>query len=66
MAQFGDKSWELDAVEPRELARLVESFVVSVRDEDIWDEAVARENRMRAELKDFSDNYKDEEDEDGE
>lgn len=36
MAEFGDDSWELDALEPAALTGLVEEHVLSVRDEDQW------------------------------
>lgn len=57
VALFGDASWELDAVEPTELARLVTEAVTGLRDEELWNEAVERENEMRQELQDFADNY---------
>ncbi len=52
--QFGTSSWELDAVEPRQLAALVTQAVVSVRDEDAWNEAIRRETEMRQELQAFA------------
>lgn len=58
MKQFGESSWELDAIEPRQLAALVTNAVESIRDDELWDEAVDRENEMRAELKAFAENYK--------
>jgi hypothetical protein len=57
VALFGDSSWELDAVEPTELARLVNEAVSGLRDEDLWNEAKGREDKMRQELQDFADNY---------
>jgi hypothetical protein len=57
VALFGDASWELDAVEPTELARLVTEAVTGLRDEDLWSEAKEREDEMRQELQDFADNY---------
>lgn len=50
IAQHGDESWELDALEPRVLAELVRKHVLEVRDEEKWDEAVAREDEMRSKL----------------
>lgn len=58
MKQFGESSWELDAIEPRQLAALVTNAVEGIRDYDLWEEAVERENEMRAELKAFATNYK--------
>ena len=51
--QFGESSWELDAIEPRALANLVEEAVLSVRDDERWGEAVARETEMKDELYTF-------------
>ena len=55
--QFGDASWELDAVEPDELVRLTTEAVTSLRDDDLWDEAVAQEKEGRQELQEFADQY---------
>jgi len=57
--QFGDSSWELDAIEPTELAELVRSAVINLRDEDLWQEAVDREEEMRTELLRFAKEYRD-------
>ena len=58
MKQFGESSWELDAIEPRQLAQLVRNAVEGIQDFDLWEEAVQRENEMRVELRRFSDNYR--------
>lgn len=50
IAQHGDESWELDALEPRLLASLVREHVERLRDDDLWEEAVAREDEMREQL----------------
>lgn len=55
---YGASSWELDAVEPRELARLVENAVVNLRDDALWKDALGRENEMKAELKEFAKEYR--------
>lgn len=55
--EFGDSSWELDAVEPTELAQLVRNAVEERRDDDLWDEAVEREEKMRAQLRAFADTF---------
>jgi hypothetical protein len=55
--EFGESSWELDAVEPQELANLVRENVQALIDQDLWDEVVAREDTMRAELVRFADEY---------
>ncbi len=48
--KFGTSSWELDAIEPRQLAKLVRDEVYSLRDADLWEAAVERETAMRNEL----------------
>jgi len=59
--KHGDESWELDALEPRILAALVEDAVFGVRDEDLWMEALAKEQAMTESLKGLADEYKDKE-----
>jgi len=55
---YGASSWELDAVEPKELARLVEAAVVALRDDALWQVALAKENEMKEELKGFAEEYR--------
>jgi len=55
--RFGGSSWELDAIEPRRLAELVTEAVYSHQDVNLWDDAVSRENEMRAELQAFAEKY---------
>ena len=55
--KFGESSWELDAIEPATLAELVERAVLEQRDEDLWNEAVAREEKMRGSLLEFAKTY---------
>lgn len=52
--KFGDSSWELDAIEPRALAGLVEDAVVGLRNETLWDEAVETEDDMKEVLEKFA------------
>ena len=47
---FGQESWELDALEPAVIAQLIRSAVLEVRDQDQWDEAVAKEDEHKAQL----------------
>lgn len=42
--QFGDSSWELDALEPSVLRDLIRDSVLRFRDEAKWDEAIKAEN----------------------
>lgn len=55
---YGTSSWELDAVEPKELARLVEAAVVNLRDDSLWQSALDRENEMKDELVEFAKTYR--------
>jgi hypothetical protein len=48
--QFGDDSWELDALDPATLSELITTEVLSLRDEDLWEAAHARQETDRARL----------------
>lgn len=39
-AQFGDQSWELDALNPVTLHDLITDAVIALRDEELWEDAV--------------------------
>ena len=56
--KFGTSSWELDAIEPKELVRLVTGKVLELRDEKLWNREVKREQQMIKELKKFADTSK--------
>lgn len=47
---FGRESWELDALEPMVLARLIRGAVLEYRDEDLWRDAETREDADRNQL----------------
>lgn len=51
IAEYGTSSWELDALEPAVLARLVTRQVKALRDETLWKEALAREAEAQQQLK---------------
>jgi hypothetical protein len=55
--QFGESSYELDAVEPATLASLVEEAVRDLIDQETWDEIEERETAMREELERYADDY---------
>jgi hypothetical protein len=55
--KFGESSWELDAVEPRTLADLVRSGIISLIDAEQWNAVATREEKMRSELINFADEY---------
>lgn len=56
--KFGRSSWELDAIRPDALAKLVTAAVIELRDEEEWDAAVAREKAMKDELRTMARNSK--------
>lgn len=55
--EHGEESWELDALEPNLLSGLVRSAVSTLRDADLWEEAVTREKQARQQIRYISDNY---------
>ncbi len=55
--QFGESSWELDAVEPRTLASLVRDGIQDLIEQDQWHDVMREEERMRDELQGFADEY---------
>jgi len=57
IAHWGDKSWELDALEPRVIADLIRDEVVGVRDDDKWDAAVETEREHKRLLREVSNRW---------
>jgi hypothetical protein len=43
----GDESWELDALDPSTLSNLITDEIVSIRDEDEWNDACEREQKIK-------------------
>jgi hypothetical protein len=41
--RFGDQSWELDALPPTYIRKLISDAVSRVRDQDVWDQSLHRE-----------------------
>ena len=54
VAEFGESSWELDALEPAVLSDLVSSYVAELRDDRAWGEAAAVEAMGRDKLREIS------------
>ena len=50
LAQYGSKSWELDALDPAFLSELVREAVVDLRDDGLWNDALEREEADRKNL----------------
>ena len=48
--QYGDESWELDALEPRIITDLIQENVIAHRDEDLWQEKEDERNEHRESL----------------
>lgn len=55
--EFGNESWELDALTPEVMTALIRTAVMNVRDEDEWAAAVKKENGHKAELEAVSENW---------
>jgi len=55
--RHGDSSWELDALEPKVLARLVRNSVEDLRNEQLWQQACEDEENMRCELEEIFKGY---------
>lgn len=57
IAEFGDESWELDALEPKMLTNLIVEQVTMYRDDEIYQEICDREDREKEELQMLVDSY---------
>jgi len=57
IAQFGNDSWELDALEPQVIADLIRDAVFSVRDADLWAERDEAEEAARKKLQAVSEQW---------
>lgn len=62
VAEYGDDSWELDALEPQVIAGLIEAAVCGLRDEALWAEMVAAEEAQRAALQVLADSLEESDD----
>lgn len=54
IAEFGDESWELDALEPKMLTNLIIEQVTMYRDDEIYQEICDREDREKRRIADVS------------
>ena len=57
VVEYGEESWELDALEPSILADLVRSKVEEIRDQDLWDDATEEDEESQRILGLVADNY---------
>lgn len=55
VAKFGTSSWELDALEPKMIANLIETNILMGLDDDKWSEAMQREQRAKDYLRELGD-----------
>lgn len=56
--EFGDRCWELDALEPQELDDVISTAVESYVDKKLWDATIKREQVERGKIKEFYDGVK--------
>jgi hypothetical protein len=54
IAEFGYESWELDALEPQTLVKLIEDSISDIRDEAKWRAACEEEDASKNELSDVA------------
>ncbi len=59
IAEFGDSSWELDALSPSVLANLIRDTVEAVRDDDLWNKVVEREEEERERIVELAEQLED-------
>ncbi len=57
VVEYGEESWELDALEPKTIAELIEDQILKLIDPDPWAEQVALEEEGTATLEAISDNW---------
>jgi hypothetical protein len=55
--EHGEESWELDALNPSTIDELITEEVLSLRDEELWEQAEQEEERHRETLALASDNW---------
>lgn len=55
--KFGEESWELDALEPAVITALIQDTVGNLRNDDLWDESVEREDEHKAKLSYVANNW---------
>lgn len=59
IAEYGDESWELDALEPQMLTKLIQDEVTALLDDAIYQAVCDREEREKEELERLENNYDD-------
>jgi hypothetical protein len=56
--EYGDSSWELDALDPSEIIRIVKSHILNLRDDDLWERAVAKQEKGKNSLRQIVKHWK--------
>jgi hypothetical protein len=59
MAEHGDESWELDALDPAEMEALIEKTILGFRDDEKWMAQKSLEEVGRARLSEAADRWPD-------
>jgi hypothetical protein len=59
VGQYGDESWELDALEPRVIVALIREEIEGLIDRDEWDRSVNRQMEARDRLAEIADELED-------
>ncbi len=57
VAQFGDDSWELDALDPRMLTDLIDRTIEAHCDKDLLDEARAKQKDEREQIRELAETF---------
>ncbi len=57
VSEYGDESWELDALEPQYLSALIRDQILEERDEEKWEAAVAEQEEEREQIQDIIDRW---------
>ena len=55
--KFGNNSWELDALEPKMMRKLIERQVLQYRDEDIYQKVIEKEKEYLSILQRVEENW---------
>jgi putative transposase len=61
ISKYGISSWELDALEPRILAKIVSDKIISLRDEKLYNAELEKQDIWRSELRTMARQYSDDE-----
>jgi len=56
-AEYGEESWELDALEPQFISDLIRDQILEERDEEKWEEAVTQQEKERDQIDDVIDRW---------